>query len=303
MARTDPRTLAALAITATHVAEAFGAALEPAIRDALALVARAARGERGLKTALTASAKVVDALSERRRAWKTPAEKDYFWVTNAIAVLAGMAASGSDHTELVLTHLAYGLPERARVGDPIAAWQRDALAASAALSAAPAPARRIDPKAAAAEARALARIAKALGRNGRLLAARGARHDRRRTGDRAALAALLARSRYPAHAAVFAFERAFGGLLIPEDRDHDAGFACGPSTLIGAYACLKSGAHTRPDGGRADLVPIAYTPSDGIAYLDRAGVVFAQDTIEDVTVARFAPTGAAAVAKLLRLAA
>lgn len=151
------------------------------------------------------------------------------------------------------------------------------------------------------EAKALARMARALGAKGTLLATANARHDARKTGDAAALKKLLADHKYPAHPSVLAFERMFGGLVIPDDGgDSDPDwFENDEATLVGAYGCLQSNAHVHPDGGRSDLVPVAYTPNDGILYLDEAGAAYYEDTIEDTEATKIAPNGAAAVAKLL----
>jgi hypothetical protein len=136
VARTSPRTIAALAITATHVINALTASMkvEPAVRKALDLIERSARGEKGLKTALAAIEKKVQALSEKQRGWRTSHERDYFWAVGAVGALARMAVSGADHSDLVLTHLGYGLTGRKTRDDRIKDWHAAARAATKTLS-------------------------------------------------------------------------------------------------------------------------------------------------------------------------
>ena len=302
MARTNPRTLAALAITATHAIDALAKtiAVEPVVRTAIELVARAARGQQGLKKELVASANKIASLAEKKRDWKTPARQNYSWSVGAVATLASMAASGADHADLVLTHLGYGLPgERGPREARLKAWHDAALAETADLSTKETP-KRVNAVAAAAEAKELARIAKALGPAGaRLASNKGVRHKAKHAGTRARLAALLKRKKYPVHASVLAFDKAFGGIIIPEDGAADDWYETDFGILIGAYACLFRDGHSSPRGGRADLVPIAYTPNDCIVYLDKAGTAHFEDTIEDSVAHRWAPTGLAAMKKLL----
>ncbi|MBL0214000.1 MAG: hypothetical protein IPQ07_08955 [Myxococcales bacterium] len=302
MPRPTPRTLSALATTMTRVLEVLVAAGQPVesfVRTALEDVQRMARGEPISKTTLTAAWKRIEARSDRARGWSTELEKRYHWAVGETATVVRMAATGEDYHEHVLRQGAYGL-----VGgdddDRVLGWYRAALAASTLADTPPRP-RRVDPNKAAAEAKALARIAKALGKKGKLVAAKQARHDPRKTADAATLKRLLARHRYPSHASVLAFERAFGGLVIPEDggaADPDW-FENDEATLVGAYGCLKSDAHEHPDGGRQDLVPVAYTPNDCILFLDKAGTPYFQDTIEDDTAVKLRGTAAGAVARLL----
>lgn len=302
MPRPTPRTLSALATTMTRVLEVLVAAGKPVERfifTALEDVQRVARGEKIAKTTLIAAWKRVDARAEAASDWRTELAKRYHWAVGEAATVIRMAATGEDHQEIVLRQGAYGLVGGDE-GDRVLGWYQAALAASTLDDSPPKP-RRVDPKKAAAEAVALARITRALGRNGRLVAAKHARHDARKTADATKLRRLLARHAYPAHASVLAFERTFGGLVFPEDGGAAAPdwFTTGPSTLVGAYGCLASGAYEHPDGGRADLVPVAYTPTDGILFLDKAGTPYFQDTIEDVAAVKLRTTAAGAVAKLL----
>lgn len=100
---------------------------------------------------------------------------------------------------------------------------------------------------------------------------------------------------YPLHDAALAFERAIGGL---EFEDHDGG-----SWLIGAAACVGSDAHVHPCGGaeQADLqlVPVVYTPDDGIGYVDREGAGWFHDTIEQRSASRVADTAATMIELLV----
>jgi hypothetical protein len=99
----------------------------------------------------------------------------------------------------------------------------------------------------------------------------GARIDTEKRADERALRALLEKHRYDVHPFVLAFEARYGGIVTND------------GWLFGASACLKSGAHQRPRGGRKTehLVPVAYGPSDYIAFLDAKGRGWEQDTIED----------------------
>jgi hypothetical protein len=271
---------------------ADGLTIDPVLRDGLALATQKARGDKVTKATLTTARAAADAACERYRHWKTPTEKRIYWGTGEVATVLYMALSGEDCTDNVLRQSSYGLglDDGERAEAQTRAWYAAALADAGALSAAPT-ARKVP----AAQAAALARMAKALGKRGALLGARGARFAPKRTAEPAAVKRLLAREKYPVHASVLAFERMFGGLLIPDELD-------GPddeATLLGTYGCLRSRAHVHPEGGRTGLVPVAYTSNDGIVFLDRAGKAYYQDSIEDVRAKAFASTGAAAVIKLL----
>ncbi|CAN5887229.1 hypothetical protein BH11MYX3_BH11MYX3_26020 [soil metagenome] len=136
MARTSPRTIAALAITASHVIDTLTASMkvEPAVRKALDLIARSARGEKGLKADLAAIEKKFQVLSEKQRGWRTSHERDYFWAVGAVGALARMAVSGADHSDLVLAHLGYGLTGRKTRDDRIKDWHAAARAATKTMS-------------------------------------------------------------------------------------------------------------------------------------------------------------------------
>ena len=113
------------------------------------------------------------------------------------------------------------------------------------------------------------------------------------------LRALLAEHGYVAHPAVLEFEVAFGGLEFLEEENGDDEMRF----LVGAGACLASGAHVRPTGGDGQealaLVPVIYTPNDGIGFLDAQGAGWFQDTIEDLDARRVADDGAALLAGFL----
>jgi len=295
--------LSALATAMRRVLDmlvAAGKPVDPLIFAALELVQRKARGETVSKAALDAAWKNVDRMAEAQRQWAgDELRKRFYWAVGQTAPVIRMAMTNENHLDLVLRQGSYGMVTGDE--DVLRAWYEEAFAASTASTALPKP-KRVDPKKAAAEAKALARIAKALGAQGKLVAAKAARHDARRTADAATVKKLLARKNYPAHASVLAFEKMFGGLVIPEDggNNDEDWFADGPATLVGAYACLKSDGHDRPTGGRDDLVPVAYTPNDGIMFLDKAGATYFEDTIEDLVAARWKRTGAAAIAELLK---
>ncbi len=294
--------LSALATVMARVLEMLVAAGKPVDRSifaALELVQRTARGEKVPKAALTAAWKHVEAIGEQTRGWRDELEKRSYWAVGESATVLHMAVTGENHVDLVLRQGSYGMVTGDE--DDLRAWYKAALATTD-LSEVPR-AKRVDPKRAAAEAKALARIAKALGPRAKLLAAKSARHDPKLAGDSAKLKALLARHHYPAYPSVLAFERAFGGLVFPEDGGggDDDWFENGESNLVGPYGCLKSNAHERPDGGRPALrlVPVAYTMNDNIVFIDKAGAFYAQDTIADATATKLRGTAAANVAKLL----
>lgn len=279
---------------------AAGKPVDASVFAALALVQQTARGDKVTRVALEAARDKVDRTAEAQRQWAgDELRKRFYWAVGQISTVVRMAMTNENHLDLVLRQGSYGMVRGDE--DVLRAWYEEAFAASTASTAPPKP-KRVAAKTAAAEAKALARIAKALGATGKLVAAKAARHDARRTADAATLKKLLARKNYPAHASVLAFEAVFGGLVIPEDggNDDEDWFADGPATLVGAYACLKSDGHDRPTGGRDDLVPVAYTPNDGIVFLDKAGATYYEDTIEDLTAVRWKRTGAAAVAELLK---
>lgn len=100
-----------------------------------------------------------------------------------------------------------------------------------------------------------------------------------RVGDTALRKFLKAR-KYPAHAAVLAFDQRYGGLVAADEPGE-----VGLDWLFGAHACLASEAHVEPRGavglrGNAALVPVIYSPNDVIFYLDGHGAGWCEDTIE-----------------------
>lgn len=102
-------------------------------------------------------------------------------------------------------------------------------------------------------------------------------------GGEPQLRALLAEKKYAIHDAVLAYDARYGGLVAADAPGEE-----GQDWIFGAYACLRSDAHKDPRGGKADRVPIAYSPNDVIYFIDGKGVVWAIDTIEDERDARFA---------------
>ncbi len=279
---------------------AAGKPVDASIFAALELVQQSARGETVPKAALDAAWKGVDRVAEAQRTWGgDELRKRFYWGVGQISTVVRMAMTNENHLDLVLRQGSYGMVSGDE--DVLRAWYEEAYSAGTASTKPPKP-KRVAQKTAAAEAKALARIARALGANGKLVTTKAARHDARQTATAATVKKLLARKKYPAHASVLAFEATFGGLVIPEDggNDDEDWFENGESTLVGAYACLRSDGHDHPTGGRDDLVPIAYTPNDGIVFLDKAGAAYYEDTIEDLVAVRWKRTGAAAVAELLK---
>jgi hypothetical protein len=130
-----------------------------------------------------------------------------------------------------------------------------------------------------------------------LEAARGS-VDAKRKATRAQLAAICKEQGYLLYPGVIAFEASYGGLVIPDSpkqRKSD------PAWLFGAHACLTSGAHTAPRGGKGKtLVPVVYSPNDVIYFLDESGGVWAQDTIEDPRAVRYAESGRELVTRILQ---
>ena len=104
--------------------------------------------------------------------------------------------------------------------------------------------------------------------------------------------------KYPLHASVIAFEAAFGGLVIPDERKQKKGEPC---WLFGTYACLTTGGHTDPRGGSKarKLVPVVYSPNDIIYYLNEQGQGYAEDTIEDPSAVLYADNGTSLVCRIV----
>lgn len=306
---TSPQTLATFALLARRcldaVAEA-GAVVDPVAFTTADAILRFAAGEKVTKAELKRLSKACSALTDIKD--DAPLQRAFRWQVNALTWLCLMATSGADHRVEVENQLCYGLTFGAAAASiPLAtfeAWLAAAGVEAASLSPEPLAKPRTSPKKAAAEALALDRMAAALGPAGPLVRAKGARFDPKAAGDPVKLAALLAKKKYPAHASVLAFDATFGGLSFPEADAPEDWFETGLATVVGAFACSKSGAHVRPRGGPAErgLVPIAYTPNDGIVFLDAAGNAWFQDTIEDTEARPSELDGAAAVARLLEQA-
>ena len=125
------------------------------------------------------------------------------------------------------------------------------------------------------------------------LAKRNPVFEAKSRGDKTKLAALLQKKGYPTHACVTAFDAAYGGLVVADSAGED-----GYDWLVGAYACLKSNAHKNPRGDQPSWVPIAYSPNDGIFYMDEKGAVWAIDTIEETKATRYADSGDAMMKRL-----
>lgn len=118
--------------------------------------------------------------------------------------------------------------------------------------------------------------------------------EAKQRGDDDRLRTVLAARGYPAHAALFTFEARYGGLVFADGPGEE-----GDDWMVGAYACLSSDAHKEPRGGRASLVPVAYSPNDLIFYLDADGSAWAEDSIEDPAAAPYAPDGDAMMKRIL----
>jgi hypothetical protein len=126
------------------------------------------------------------------------------------------------------------------------------------------------------------------------LAKRNPVFEKKSRGDKTKLAALLKKKGYPAHASVTAFDAAYGGLVVADSAGEE-----GYDWLFGAYACLKSNAHKNPRGDQPSWVPVAYSPNDGIFYMDEKGAVWAIDTIAETKATRYAASGDAMMKRLL----
>lgn len=131
-----------------------------------------------------------------------------------------------------------------------------------------------------------------------LLEMAGAAVEPEGRASEAQLLATCSQHGYELHAAVAAFEAEFGGLVMhdsPKRANRDFAW------LFGANACLASGAHAAPRGGKKTrgLVPVVYAPNDVIYFLDKRGRAYAQDTIEDPEAQPFAENGTALVSRIL----
>ncbi|MFO0612308.1 MAG: hypothetical protein U0414_06960 [Polyangiaceae bacterium] len=115
--------------------------------------------------------------------------------------------------------------------------------------------------------------------NARLVKLKAVVEPARRVDD-TQLRAFLKERQYPDHAAVLAFDRRYGGIVVA-----DSAGETGMDWVYGAYACLSSEAHKAPRGapglrGDAALVPVIYSPNDVIYFLDGHGKAWCEDTIE-----------------------
>lgn len=126
------------------------------------------------------------------------------------------------------------------------------------------------------------------------LAKRNPVFETKSRGDKTKLTALLKKRGYPPHACVSTFDAAYGGLVVADSPGEE-----GYDWLFGAYACLKSGAHKDPRGDKPSWVPVAYSPNDGIFYMDEKGAVWAIDTIAEIRATRYAVSGDAMMKRLL----
>lgn len=131
-----------------------------------------------------------------------------------------------------------------------------------------------------------------------MLKKRGGTIDTELRATRTRLAKTCEEYRYPLHAPVIAFEAAFGGMLIPEERKMKKGEPC---WLFGTHACLTTGGHTDPRGGSKarKLVPVVYSPNDIIYYLDEQGRGYAEDTVEDPSAMFYADNGTSLVCRIV----
>ncbi len=126
--------------------------------------------------------------------------------------------------------------------------------------------------------------------------------DPTRRGDDKALRDRMKTRHYTVYEPVLAFERRFGGLVMPNALgEEDAEW------IFGTHACLSSEAHGDPRGGDAHagargkraLIPVVYTPNDVVYFLDGHGAAWAQDTIEGGAAVRFAADGDRMVARII----
>jgi hypothetical protein len=285
--RTSPRQLGTLAILARRciaAIEAAGGSVDPRVPAVADAVMRLARGERVTKAELEAHHEVL-----RNLKGEGPFARSVDWEISGLRWLCAMAETGKDHAEEAANQLGYGLNFWGVVPSiewaTYETWQAEAAEEARGLSSTPIAANKPSKKRQAAVDAALARASAALG-----VELVGVGFDPKQAGDPARLTALLVKHGYPAHPSVLAFDATFGGLLFGEDDD---------ATLVGAHACLNSGAHVHPDGGRPGLVPVAYTASDGIVFLDEGGRAWFQDTIGDEEAGPIGADGAAGVAWLL----
>jgi hypothetical protein len=131
-----------------------------------------------------------------------------------------------------------------------------------------------------------------------LLEAAGAAIEPKRRASKAQLLTTCKQHGYALHATVAAFEAEFGGLVIPDRPKQKKNH---PVWLFGAHACLASGAHVAPRGGKKTraLVPVVYSPNDVVYFLDKQGRAYAQDTIEDPEAKPFAENGTALITRIM----
>jgi hypothetical protein len=131
-----------------------------------------------------------------------------------------------------------------------------------------------------------------------LLEVAGAAVEPQGRASKAQLLATCKRHGYAVHPSVAAFEAAFGGLVIPDRPKQKKN---GPVWRFGAHACLTSGAHVAPRGGKKTLglVPVVYSPNDVVYFLDKQGRAYAQDTVEDAEAKPFAENGTALLARIM----
>lgn len=131
-----------------------------------------------------------------------------------------------------------------------------------------------------------------------LLKAAGAEVELTGRASKPQLLASCKRHGYSMYPAVAAFEAKFGGLVIPESPKQKKN---DPVWRFGAHACLASGEHAAPRGGKKTrgLVPVVYSPNDVVYFLDKQGRAYAQDTIEDPEAKPFAENGSALVARIM----
>jgi hypothetical protein len=115
----------------------------------------------------------------------------------------------------------------------------------------------------------------------------------------AVLKGLLARVKVSAHAPAMAFESAYGGLSFP-DRGEGRAWrkAAVAPWLVGAAACLSSGASFHPPGTKK-LVPVLCTANDVVYFLDAGGEGWAKDAIADARPVRVAPNARAMMSRIL----
>lgn len=286
--------------------EAAGSKNVAAHRAALDVVDAFVRGEPATAAACKAVRDAVTkACARYANAWSLPPVQKALYAA-PIGALLTMVETGQDLGAYVLEHAAHAVPHEgpAAGAQRVAALRAEAEARSGAIDDTPLGRERPGARTQAAERALLERTRAALSGDAlTLLEEIHPVRDAKRTRDRTALAALLAKLGYPASEAVLAFEETFGGLLIPVTTDEDWRDD-GLHTLVGPWAVLDSGyrPHRRDDDPFGALVPVAYGLQDEVYLLDERGAPWYHDPTGDAYVVAFGASGAELVTRLVMAA-